>query len=68
MANTFKWVVGLAIVAYVGVTLFLKVVQSERTQKSDPVLVEKLGQVMSELEACKETNEKLRQELAKRPE
>ena len=65
MANGFKWVVGLAFVSYVGVMLFLKVVQSERTQKSDPVLVEKLELLLSELDGCRATNEKLRRELEK---
>ena len=68
MANAFKWVVGFAIVSYVVVTLSLKVLVADRTRKSDPVLMEKLGSVMAELDACKATNKQLRAKLTKSAE
>jgi hypothetical protein len=68
MANAFKWVVGLAVVGYVVVTLSLKVLVADRTRKSDPALIEKIGSVMAELDACKATNEQLRAKLTKSAE
>ncbi len=68
MGKVFKWIVGLAIVGYVIVTLSLKVLVADRTRKSDPELMNKLENVMIELEECRATNEELRAQGAKQPE
>ena len=68
MVNVFKWVVGIAIVLYVVVTLSLKVLVADRTRKMDPVLMNKLESVSLELEVCRATNEELRGQLAKQAE
>ena len=68
IGKVFKWVVGIAIVLYVIVTLSLKVLIADRKRPMDPVLMEKLESTQVELEECKATNEELRGQLAKQGE
>ena len=63
MEKALKWVVGLAIVSYVVVTLSLKVIIKDRTRPIDPAFVAKFESAMLDLEACKKANEELRAKL-----
>ncbi len=51
--NVFKWIVGLSIVAYVVVTLFLKILIADRKRPVDPGFIKYLESTQVELGECK---------------
>jgi len=63
IGKIFKWIVGLSIVAYVVVTLFLKILIADRKRPVDPGFMKYLENTQVELEECKESTEELRAKL-----
>jgi len=68
IGKIFKWIVGLSIVAYVVVTLSIKVLIADRKRPVDPAFMKYLESTQVELEECRATKEELREQLAKQAE